>query len=53
MLLGRKQPPVTTGDLAYRFLLNTKDMIRDPELTLFVEDEEANYWIAPDAHAGT
>ncbi|OIW25157.1 FAD/NAD(P)-binding domain-containing protein [Coniochaeta ligniaria NRRL 30616] len=49
-LLGHPDPPVRTGDLAYRLLLNTKDMMADPELRPFIEDPQTNYWIGPDAH---
>ena len=52
ILLGRKDPPVLTGDLAYRLLLNTEDMVKDPELKPFIEDPQVNYWMGPDAHAG-
>ncbi|USP76897.1 FAD/NAD(P)-binding domain-containing protein [Curvularia clavata] len=51
ILLGRKDPPLLTGDLAYRLLLSTEDMLKDPELRGFVEDPQVNYWIGPDAHA--
>ncbi|OAA60280.1 Aromatic-ring hydroxylase-like protein [Niveomyces insectorum RCEF 264] len=51
MLLGRPDPPTLTGDLAYRLLLNTRDMLRDPDLRDFVENPQVNYWIGPDAHA--
>jgi salicylate hydroxylase len=52
ILLGREDPPLLTGDLAYRLLLNTSDMVKDPELKGFVEDPQVNYWMGPDAHAG-
>jgi salicylate hydroxylase len=52
ILLGHEDPPLLTGDLAYRLLLNTEDMMKDPELKSFVEDPQVNYWIGPDAHAG-
>lgn len=52
ILLGREDPPVQTGDLAYRLLLSTKEMVKDPELRGFVEDPQVNYWMGPDAHAG-
>jgi salicylate hydroxylase len=52
ILLGHPDPPVLTGDLAYRLLLNTEDMMRDPDLRGFVEDPQVNYWMGPDAHAG-
>lgn len=50
-LLGHEDPPQLTGDLAYRLLLDTKQMLQDPELRPFVEDPQVNYWIGPDAHA--
>ena len=52
VLLGRKDPPTPTGDLAYRLLLSTEEMKKDPELRSFVEDPQVNYWLGPDAHAG-
>lgn len=52
VLLGRKDPPTKTGDLAYRLLLNTTDMLKDPELAGFVQDPQVNYWYGPDAHCG-
>ena len=51
VLVGHVDPPELTGDLAYRLLLNTKDMLADPELRPFIEDPQVNYWIGPDAHA--
>ncbi|KAF1842815.1 FAD/NAD(P)-binding domain-containing protein [Cucurbitaria berberidis CBS 394.84] len=51
ILLGHEDPPLLTGDLAYRLLLNTQDMIKDPELKSMIEDPQVNYWIGPDAHA--
>lgn len=52
ILLGHEDPPLLTGDLAYRALLNTEQMLQDSELRSFVEDPQVNYWIGPDAHAG-
>jgi salicylate hydroxylase len=52
ILLGHEDPPLLTGDLAYRLLLNTEEMMKDPELRGFVEDPQVNYWIGPDVHAG-
>ncbi|KAH7379139.1 hypothetical protein DE146DRAFT_304687 [Phaeosphaeria sp. MPI-PUGE-AT-0046c] len=51
ILLGHEDPPLLTGDLAYRLLLKTEDMMKDPELRGLVEDPQVNYWIGPDAHA--
>ncbi|KUL90973.1 hypothetical protein ZTR_00860 [Talaromyces verruculosus] len=50
-LLGRSDPPVKTGDLAYRLLLSTEEMKKDPELADFVNKPQVNYWLGPDAHA--
>jgi salicylate hydroxylase len=52
ILLGHEDPPLLTGDLAYRLLLDTEEMMKDPDLRSFVEDPQVNYWIGPDAHAG-
>ncbi|KAL1892611.1 hypothetical protein Sste5346_006896 [Sporothrix stenoceras] len=51
VLLGRADPPVLTGDLAYRLLLKTDAMLKDPELRPLVQDPQVNYWVGPDAHA--
>lgn len=51
-LLGRVDPPVKTGDLAYRLLLSTEEMKKDPDLVELVTDPQVNYWLGPDAHAG-
>ncbi|KAJ4390987.1 hypothetical protein N0V93_004586 [Gnomoniopsis smithogilvyi] len=51
IFLGRKDPPIPTGDLAYRLLLNTDSMRKDPDLRKFVEEPQVNYWIGPDKHA--
>lgn len=51
LFLGREDPPLPTGDLAYRLLLNTDRMREDPDLRKFVEEPQVNYWIGPDKHA--
>lgn len=52
ILLGRPDPPTPTGDLAYRLLLNTADMVKDPELAPFLEKpHQVRYWLGPGAHA--
>lgn len=51
VMLGHADPPTPTGDLAYRLLLNTEEMLKDPELRNFVEDPQVNYWLGPDKHA--
>jgi salicylate hydroxylase len=49
-LLGRKDSPLPTGDLAYRIVL-TLDQISDPELRDWVSKPSVHFWIGPDAHA--
>ncbi|KAF2847602.1 FAD binding domain-containing protein [Plenodomus tracheiphilus IPT5] len=51
LLLGHPDPPLLTGDLAYRLLLSTSSMLSDPDLAPFVTDPQVNYWIGPNAHA--
>lgn len=51
VFLGREDPPIPTGDLAYRLLLNTDKMREDPDLRKFVEEPQVNYWLGPDKHA--
>lgn len=50
-MLGRHDPAIKTGDLAYRVLLNGSDMLKDPDLEHLVRDPQVNYWLAPGAHA--
>lgn len=52
VMLGREDEPHLTGDLAYRLLLSTKDMLADEELADFVKNPQVNYWMGPDMHAG-
>jgi salicylate hydroxylase len=52
VMLGHADPPTPTGDLAYRLLLKTEEMVKDPELRSFVTDPQVNYWLGPDKHAG-
>lgn len=51
IMLGREDPPTPTGDLAYRLLLNTSQILQDPSLAHLVTDPQVNYWLGPDAHA--
>ncbi|TGO10149.1 hypothetical protein BTUL_0143g00200 [Botrytis tulipae] len=51
VMLGREDEPHLTGDLAYRLLLSTKDMLADEELADFVKNPQVNYWMGPDMHA--
>lgn len=49
---GKPSPPMATGDLAYRVLLDTKEMAKDPELApLLQAPHQVRYWMGPGAHA--
>jgi salicylate hydroxylase len=48
-MLGRNDPPLPTGDLAYRIVLNI-DQISDPKLRQMVQDPTCRFWAGPDAH---
>ncbi|UPL00009.1 hypothetical protein LCI18_010943 [Fusarium solani-melongenae] len=48
--LGVEEPPLPTGDLAYRILLRLDD-IDDPELREWVSKPAVHFWIGPKAHA--
>jgi salicylate hydroxylase len=49
-LLGQKDSPLPTGDLAYRIVLNL-DQITDLELREWVSKPSVHFWIGPKAHA--
>jgi salicylate hydroxylase len=50
-LLGRKDSPQPTGDLAYRIVLTIDQLQDDPELRERVAKPEAHFWAGPQAHA--
>ena len=45
-----EQPPLPTGDLAYRIVLSA-DQISDPELRAMIENPQVHFWAGPGAHA--
>jgi salicylate hydroxylase len=49
-MLGRNDPPLPTGDLAYRIVLKI-DQIIDPKLREMVQTPACRFWAGPDAHA--
>jgi len=49
-LLGQKDSPLPTGDLAYRIVLEL-DKLKDPELREWVEKPACHFWVGPKAHA--
>ncbi|KAJ0427024.1 hypothetical protein BJY00DRAFT_320549 [Aspergillus carlsbadensis] len=48
-LLGRRDDPLPTGDLAYRIVLNV-EQIADPKLREWVRSPQVHFWIGPGAH---
>jgi salicylate hydroxylase len=50
---GLDDKPTPTGDAAYRAVVRTDLMIKDPELRPFVETPEATVWMAPQRHLVT
>ena len=48
-LLGRKDPPTPTGDLAYRLVLNL-DQVADAEIRDLITKPACRLWIGPQCH---
>jgi salicylate hydroxylase len=48
-LLGKKDPPLPTGDLAYRIILKL-DQIEDPQLKEMVANPSCQFWVGPKSH---
>lgn len=49
--LGKADPPLPTGDLAYRVVLSLEDAKGDPELEEWIRKPTCHFWIGPGAHA--
>lgn len=49
-LLGRQDPPLPTGDLAYRIVLTLDQLGDDRELKEWVQNPECHFWIGPQSH---
>ncbi|WQF87618.1 Putative FAD-binding domain, FAD/NAD(P)-binding domain superfamily [Colletotrichum destructivum] len=47
--LKKEDPPLATGDLAYRVVLDA-DEIEDPELREWMSKPKVHFWIGPGAH---
>lgn len=48
-LVGKKDDPLPTGDLAYRIVLHL-DQITDPDLQNLVRNPQLHFWIGPKSH---
>ena len=49
-LLGHPDPPLPTGDLAYRIVLPLSTLTNDPTLHAFVSQPQCHFWIGPQSH---
>ncbi|KAF2820087.1 salicylate hydroxylase-like protein [Ophiobolus disseminans] len=49
-MLGKRDPPLPTGDLAYRIVLDI-DQVKDQKLRDMVQRSACRFWAGPDAHA--
>lgn len=49
-LLGRKDPPRLTGDLAYRIIIPAAEIRKHESLKDLVDSPAINYWMGPDSH---
>ena len=49
-LLGRSDPPLLTGDLAYRIVIAVEDMQGIPELKDLIKKPAIHYWLGPRGH---
>lgn len=47
---GKTSPPLPTGDLAYRVVLNIEDVEDDPELSAWLREPAVHFWIGPGMH---
>lgn len=50
VLLGRRDAPLPTGDLAYRIVLREEQIRHDEWLLSMVRTPGVRFWIGPDAH---
>lgn len=48
--LGKQVPPLPTGDLAYRVVLDLAQVADDPELSAWVSNPTVHFWIGPGTH---
>ncbi|KAI0312297.1 FAD/NAD-P-binding domain-containing protein [Amylostereum chailletii] len=50
VVTGKASEPEPTGDAAYRAIIPTEIMLKDPELRGFVEEANMTAWMAPGRH---
>ncbi|KAJ7632133.1 hypothetical protein FB45DRAFT_977986 [Roridomyces roridus] len=47
---GQPKQPVPTGHAAYRAIISTSDMMKDPQMRALVERREITSWMGPQKH---
>ncbi|KAJ7173105.1 hypothetical protein C8R43DRAFT_1209402 [Mycena crocata] len=50
VVIGRPDKPIHTGDAAYRAIIPTSEMAKDPDLKPLVDHPEMTGWIGPGRH---
>ncbi|KAF7366395.1 FAD/NAD(P)-binding domain-containing protein [Mycena sanguinolenta] len=50
IVIGRPDKPIHTGDAAYRAVIPTSEMVKDPDLKPLVDHPEMTGWIGPGRH---
>lgn len=50
VVIGRPDKPIPTGDAAYRAIIPTAEMSKDPDLKPLVDHPEMTGWIGPGRH---
>ncbi|KAJ7777981.1 hypothetical protein DFH07DRAFT_796882 [Mycena maculata] len=50
VVVGGPDKPISTGDAAYRAIIPTSEMSKDPDLKPFVDHPEMTGWIGPGRH---
>ncbi|KAJ7481761.1 hypothetical protein FB451DRAFT_136739 [Mycena latifolia] len=50
VVVGRPDKPIPTGDAAYRAIIPTSEMAKDPDLKPLVDHPEMTGWIGPGRH---
>ncbi|KAJ7266400.1 hypothetical protein B0H12DRAFT_1099515 [Mycena haematopus] len=50
VVVGHPDKPIPTGDAAYRAIIPTSEMSKDPDLKPFVDHPEMTGWIGPGRH---
>ncbi|KAH8833910.1 hypothetical protein DL96DRAFT_1703549 [Flagelloscypha sp. PMI_526] len=50
VVVGKVDKPISTGDAAFRAIIETSKMMDDPELKQLVDDADVNVWMGPGGH---